>query len=339
MIVCSFLESQDILAKTGIMSAYRNHQHALAKSAIPFTVDPCEGYDVLHLHWIGPKSYYHFRQAKKRGKPVVLTAHSTAETSKGSVTFSELFNPLVKSYMRHLYDHVDLVIAPSPYTKRLLQRSGVRSRIEVVSNGIDRERFALLPGQAGQFRAQHGLDRFTVLSAGQVIPRKGVRDFLRVAEALPQYDFVWLGERLSPWKSFYPQMHRGVERAPRHVKFLGFVDGVERAYADCDLFFFPSYEENQPMALLESTAMGLPMVLRDIPAYEGWLDHGVHCLKGHSVETFVQHIQALAEDTALRQSHTRALLDLASQHTLEHVGQRFRALYTSLLKGTLCLNC
>jgi len=332
MIVCTFLESKEVLAKTGIMSAYRNHQRALAKAAIPFTDEPNDGYDVLHLHWIGPKSYYHFRQAKKMGKPVVVTAHSTAETSRGSVTFSELINPIVKSYMRHLYDNVDMMIAPSPYTKGLLRQSGVDSRIEVVSNGIDEHRFERDQIPLGQFRKDQGLDRFTILTVGQVIPRKGVNDFLEVAEALPQFDFVWLGERLSQWLTFYPQMHRAVENAPDHVKFLGFVDQVEAAYQDVDLFFFPSYEETQGMVVLESAAMGLPMVVRDIPAFSDWLTDGVHCLKSNNNEGFINHIKTMASDEAMRQRHADSLMDMASNHYLGSVGQQYRTIYAALLE-------
>ena len=333
MIVCTFLEAKDVLAKTGIMSAYRNHKRALAKMAIPFTDDPSDGYDVLHLHWIGPKSYYHFRQAKKLGKPVVVTAHSTAETSKGSVTFSELFNPLVRSYMRHLYDNVDLMIAPSPYTKMLLQETGISSRIEVVSNGVDDRRFCMQGVQQGEFRRKYGLNRFTILSVGQVIPRKGVNDFLEVADALPQFDFIWLGERLSPWLTFYPHMHRAVERAPDHVKFLGFVEGVESAYADADLFFFPSLAENQPLALLEASSMGLPMVLRNIPAYADWLLHGRHCFKADSIQEFVEYIRLLASDATLRRKHSQELLHLAHQHNVGFIGEQYQQLYTALLEG------
>lgn len=333
MIVCTFLESKEVLAKTGIMSAYRNHQRALAKAAIPFTDEPNDGYDVLHLHWIGPKSYYHFRQAKKKGKPVVVTAHSTAETSKGSVTFSELINPIVKSYMRHLYDNVDLMVAPSPYTKALLRRNGIGSRIDVISNGIDENRFSEENLRPGHFRKTQGLDdRFTVMSVGQVIPRKGVNDFLEVADALPDYNFIWLGERLSPLLSFYPQMHRAVEKAPDYVKFLGFIDRVEDAYTDVDLFFFPSYEENQPMVILETTAMGLPMVVRDIPSYQGWINHGEHCLKGNTNEEFIEYIQRMASDEALRQRHSEALLKQSQDHLLSNIGKQYQNVYTGLLE-------
>jgi len=333
MRICTYLESKEVLAKTGIMSAYHNQRRALAAAGLEATEDPNGAYDVLHLHWIGPNSYLHFRQAKRQGLPVVVTAHSTAETSKGSVTFSELINPLVKSYMRHLYDNVDLVVAPSPYTKALLQDQGVQVPIRVMSNGIDTGRFAPDPGARARFRQRFGLTRFTVLSVGQVIPRKGVIDFLDVAASLPEFDFVWLGERLSPWLSFYPQMHRRVERAPDHVTFPGFVERVEEAYAGADLFLFTSLEETQGMVVLEAAAMGLPIVLRDIPVFQDWLLHGDHCLKGRAVRELAAHIRTLAARPALRARMSERLVQLARSHRLDRLGNQYRDLYGALLEG------
>ncbi len=333
MRICTYLESKEVLAKTGIMSAYRNQRRALAAAGLEVTEDPTGSYDVLHLHWIGPKSYYHFRQAKRQGLPVVVTAHSTAETSKGSVTFSELINPLVKSYMRHLYDNVDLVVAPSPYTKASLQDQGINSPIRVVSNGIDAGRFSPDPDARARFRKRFGLSRFTVLSVGQIIPRKGVVDFLDVAESLPDFEFVWLGERLSPWLSFYPQMHRRVERAPDHVRFPGFVKCVEEAYAGADLFLFTSLEETQGMVVLEAAAMGLPMVIRDIPVFRDWLLHGEHCLKGYTAAELAAHIRTIAANPALRARMSERLVQLARSHRLDRLGDQYRDLYGALLEG------
>jgi 1,2-diacylglycerol-3-alpha-glucose alpha-1,2-glucosyltransferase len=124
-----------------------------------------------------------------------------------------------------------------------------------------------------------------------------------------------------------------VERAPRHENFWGFVDRVEAAYAGADLFFFPSYEENQPMAVLETVAMGLPMVLRDIPAYREWLIHDEHCLKANCNEVFIEYIQALASDETLRQRQSQTLRDLSKGHLLGHIGKQYRSLYASLLEG------
>lgn len=331
MKICTYLESKEMLTKTGIMSAYRNHQRALDAAELLYTEDPNDAYDVLHLHWIGPKSYYHLRRAKRTGMPVVITAHSTAGTCKGSVTFSELINPLIKSYLWHIYNQVDLVIAPSLYTKRLLQEQGITPPIQVISNGIDFHRLSPDPLARDRFRRKFGLTRCTVLSVGQVIPRKGVMDFLDVAECLPQFDFIWVGERLSPLLSFYPQMHRRVKRAPANVRFPGFFERVEEAYAGADIFFFPSQEETQGMVVFEAAAMQLPIVLRDIPIYQDSFVHGVHCLKGSHNDEFIQSIKRLATNEELRRGLGSESFRLAQSHRLNYISSQYTALYQTLL--------
>ena len=87
------------------------------------------------------------------------------------------------------------------------------------------------------------------------------------------------------------------------------------------------------MVILESAAMGLPMVLRDIPAYGDWLVHGKHCFKADSNQAFIDYIRLLAADDRLRRQHSFELLRLAHEHGLNSIGNQYRQLYTALLEG------
>ncbi len=321
-----------MLKRTGIMSAYRNHRQALDTAGLFYTEDPTDEHDVLHLHWIGPRSYYHLQQAKRAGKPVIITAHSTAGTCRGSVTLSEVINPIARAYLRHIYNSADLLIAPTPYTKSLLREQGVTTPMQVISNGVDVSRFSLNSLACECLRQKFGLSRFTVLSVGQVIPRKGVLDFLDVAESLPEFEFLWVGERLSPWLSFYPLMHYRVEHAPRNVRFLGFIEHIEEIYAAADVFFFPSYEETQGLVLLEAAAMGLPIVLRDIPIYHQGFVHGMNCLKGRTISEFIDSIKRLATSEELRRCLGSEALKLAHSHRLDQISNQYKVLYETLLE-------
>lgn len=321
-----------MLKRTGIMSAYRNHRQALDAAGLFYTEDPTDEHDVLHLHWIGPRSYYHLQQAKRSGKPVVITAHSTAGTCKGSVTLSELINPFAQAYLRHIYNKADLLIAPTPYTKSLLQGHGIKTLTKVISNGVDVSRFSPNLHARECFRQKFGLSDLIVLSVGQVIPRKGVLDFLDVAKSLPEFEFLWIGERLSPWLSFYPLMHYRIEHAPRNVHFLGFIEHIEEIYAAADIFFFPSYEETQGLVLLEAAAMGLPIVLRDIPIYQQGFIHGINCLKGHTIAEFIDAIKLLASSKELRRCLGSEALKLAYSHRLDQISNQYKVLYETLLE-------
>ena len=56
-----------------------------------------------------------------------------------------------------------------------------------------------------------------------------------------------------------------VRRCPDNVRFLNYVEDIVDAHCGCDVFFTPSFAENQGVALMESMAVGRPVVARDLP--------------------------------------------------------------------------
>ena len=74
----------------------------------------------------------------------------------------------------------------------------------------------------------------------------------------------------------------------------GYIAGdiIEGAFANADVFFFPTYEETEGIVVLEALASKCPLLIRDIPIYEEWLTHGVNCHKGKTNEEF----KALLDD-------------------------------------------
>ena len=59
-----------------------------------------------------------------------------------------------------------------------------------------------------------------------------------------------------------PEQQRLAERLGEHVTFLGWLEGEElaRAYADADLFLFPSATDTFGQVILEAQASALPVV-------------------------------------------------------------------------------
>jgi glycosyltransferase involved in cell wall biosynthesis len=159
-----------------------------------------------------------------------------------------------------------------------------------------------------------------------------VNDFIDVAKRLPQYDFVWFGKRWNKILNANPDMAKALDEMPSNVKLPGFVEDTASAFAAMDALFFPSFTENQPMTILESATLGLPLVVRDIPEYQGFLTHGVNSLKAQNVDEFAHHLQRVAEDHQLRERLSQEARALTDVHNLSHVGQRLKSLYTSLIQ-------
>jgi len=333
MKVCLYLEGEDWVAKSGFRTAFENHKRALESAGVTITLDPKDDYDLLHSHFFGPKTMFYVLQAKRKGIPAVCHAHSFGSHDfRDSFTLSNAVAPLYERYLRYLYSQADMVMTCSQFAKQVMQDGGINVPIEVVSNGMDAQGFKATPDQVEKYRAQIGVKQFAFYTAGNLIPRKGVIDFIEVAHRLPQYDFVWFGKRWNKICNANPEMARCLEDMPSNVYMPGFVDDTASAFSAMDGLFFPSYTENQPMTILESGTLGLPLIVRDIPEYKGFLTHGVNSLKGQNQEEFIQHLTRVAEDAEFRQRLQKGAKALTDIHDLPHVGKRLLALYGSLIE-------
>ncbi|MGQ9477946.1 MAG: glycosyltransferase family 4 protein [Candidatus Bipolaricaulia bacterium] len=338
MKVCLYLEFSGLplVRKSGFLTAFRNQGRALEAAGVEVVADPAGDYEILHLHSYGPRSFYYLKRARRLGRKVVIHAHSIGSYDlRDSFTLTNLIAPLYERLLHAFYSKGDAIFTPSARAKELLQGKGLRPPIEVVSNGVDVERLRPSPEKRDRYRRELGLSRFTVASAGNVIPRKGVMDFIAVSRLLPEYDFVWYGQRWNRLLAYHPKMEQMLMLAAKqpNLRFPGFARDIQGALSAADLFFFPSWGENQPMALLEAAACGLPLVVRDLPEYRDWLIERENCLKGQKVEEFAQKIKMVAEDRALRERLSSAAHRLAEEHSLERVGTRLIELYSALLEG------
>jgi 1,2-diacylglycerol-3-alpha-glucose alpha-1,2-glucosyltransferase len=332
MRVCVYLEAPDLVAKSGFKTAYEHHRKALQAVGVSVTDDPDSDYDILHLHFFGPKSLFYLKRAKRLKIPVVVHAHSIgAHDFADSFTLFNSIAPLYEKYLYYFYESSDAIFTCSRYARDQLLAQGITRPIYVVSNAVDRERFRFTEEGRRLYRERLGLKNFTVFCAGNVIPRKGVLDFLEVARRLPQMDFVWFGKIWPKLLTFYPEMHKALERRPPNVKLPGFVEDTPAAFSAGDLLFLPSFRENQPMVLLEAASLGRPLVVRDIPEYRGWLIDRVNARLGATVEEFVEIIAEIAQSPPEWQRLSQAACELAQASSLPVVGRQLKELYQQLL--------
>lgn len=332
MRVCLYLEGEEFVSKSGFKTAFENHKRALQQAGVEITHDPKDRYDLIHTHFFGPKTMYYVKLAKRKDIPAVCHAHSFgAHDFRDSFTLSNAVAPLYDRYLRYLYNQADMVMTCSAFAKSVMQESGVSVPIEVVSNGMDTQRFKPRPEGRGKHREALGLSRFTFFTAGNLIPRKGVVDFIETARRLPDYDFVWFGKRWNKICNANPDLARCLSDLPGNVYLPGFVTDTASAFSAMDALFFPSYTENQPMTILESATLGLPLIVRDIPEYQGFLTHGVNCFKAQTQPDFAALLARVAQEPALRARLSKGAAALTDVHDLTHVGQRLLALYRSLI--------
>lgn len=328
MKVCLYLELESLLSVSGIGSAVNNQRRSLELNGVEHTSDLDDDFDIIHINSIGLKSREVAKKMRRKGRKVIIHAHTTAEDFRDSYRFSNRVAPALKMYLRHYYHHADLVLCPSEYTKGVLQSYGVKTPIKVVSNGVDIEKFQYSPSKREVFRKDNALDGIVPFNVGHLFLRKGLTTFLEVARKSDNM-FVWVGRRYKKIED--PSVKDQIKSAPKNVLFLDYVEDIVSVYSGCDIFFFPSFCENQGIVILEAGATRRPIVVRDIETYEGWLSHGVNCLKASSDEEFLAHIRLLMEDEGLARRLAQNAFEMSRQHSLENVGAQLKKIYEELL--------
>lgn len=256
-----------------------------------------DSYDVVHINTIFPSDYRMAKRAKKEGKKVVYHAHSTKEDFQNSFTGSNLIAPLFKKWIMKCYRLGDIILTPTEYSKTLLKGYGIENPVYAISNGVDTSLFSKNILAREDFRKKYGLrqDDKVIMSVGLYFERKGILDFVELAEQMPEYKFIWFG--YTPDIQIPSKVRRAVHKSLTNLIFAGYVPKEEliNAYSSCDLFFFPSYEETEGIVVLEALSSEIPVLLRDIPVYENWLENRKDVYKGKTNKEFSSLIKDILE--------------------------------------------
>ena len=306
--------------------------------------NPIRDVDVVHCHLPGPASLALARLARRRGVPVVFHAHVTSEDFAGSFRGSTAAAPALRRYLRRAYSAADLVLCPSEYTKRRLEEYPIDAPVEPITNGVD---LASLEGHdrlRGEYRRRFDLSGTVVFTVGNVFARKGIGDFCRLAGELRDeptpaiapgdgdgYEFAWFGPYDTGLQAS-STVRRWLRSHPSNVTFTGWIDDNRGAFGAGAVYLFPTHEENQGIAALEAMACGKPVVMRDLPVFREYYEHGHDCLLCADRTEMREAIERLAGDPKLRQRLGANARETAREHGLDRVGKRLTGMYRELLE-------
>ncbi len=325
MRVCVYLEFRNILKNSGIYRAYENCIKMLRFK----NVEICnleDNYDIIHLHTIGLKSFEIARKAKKRGKIVVISAHTTPNDLKNSFYITDI-KYFTEKYLKIYYNLADAIIAPSNYCKRQLMKFGVNKKIYVLSNGIDFERFSFSEEKRviGRKFLKISNDKPLVFSVGIFIRRKGVEDFYKIAKTFKDVTFIWFGRILD--NILYLRLNR-----LKNFKIYGPVKEsiLPYIYSAGDIFLFPSYEENQGIATIEAAASKNALILRNLEVYKEWLSDEKNCLLANNLKEFKEHVRIVLEDEKLRRRLSHSAMNSAKKHDVKYLAEKLVNIYEEI---------
>ena len=337
MRVSHYFEGEGVVTG-GFAQSVNNQRTVLDRRGIDYTTDPSLDVDLLHLNNAGPRSIYYAKRARRRGIAVVFHTHNTAADFRDSFVFSNAIAKPLGPYLAYAYGLADHLICPSDHNREVIA-GYTDTPSTVISNGFDDGRFEGWddPDLRTEYLDRYDLEPPVVFMFGHVIKRKGLATFVETARELPEYDFVWFGY-LNPTggrfdKFLQPRETRKlVENSPENCTFTGYIEDPRGAPAAGDVFFWPSKNENEGMALLEAMHCGKPPVVRAIPTYE-WLEDDVDCRKCAADAEFRDAIATLCEDESERRRVGENAVATTERFTLDAVGDQLVTLYDELVSG------
>lgn len=271
--VAQISESEFTVQGHGVHTAFMELTNALKKRTdvqVATNKSAPQEVDITHMHTVGT---YALRRLLLDRSKKVISAHVVPASFVGSLVGAKLWLPFATLYLRWFYNRADLVLAVSDETKRELEKLGVKKPIEVVYNLVDTLRYRTTPADKKAARKTLGFSPsdWVVVGAGQVQPRKRVDDFVDAARKNPDMQFVWVGGMpFGRIAAEHGAMQKLMDSAPNNVRFTGVVDhtDVRAYYQAADVFWLPSEQETFGLVVVEAAAVGLPVLVRDIPDYK-----------------------------------------------------------------------
>ena len=283
--------NRSLTKKAGSINADLYEAHAVSGYGFPKAIRK-QGIDRPFIHTIHGVLADEYEQTKKNGY----------QTSRSRMA-NYFMHRLAKLEEQTAQD-AKLIVTISNYSLEKIQKHyGVeRSKVRIVPNGVDTEKFKPTETQAA--RRQLGLGNTPcVLFVGNLIPRKGLSFLLEAAKKIVKENrdtqFLIVGE--GPLKTPLTMSLESADLSG-NFKLLGNLkeDALPVIYNCADVFVLPSIQEGQGIVLLEAQAAGKPVVAFDVGGIDEAVRNGETGLlvkRGNSEELAEALLSLLADKT------------------------------------------
>ena len=245
-----------------------------------------EDFDVIHAH---SHCYFVTNLAALKRRlgeiPLAITNHGLYSQNAPE----KLFSLYLKTLGRWTFNQADVVFCYTDVDKERVRDLGVTSRIEVVPNGIDTERFTPEGPESDLIDAEGPVVLFVGRFAEGKRPWLAVEAFAAVLEEYPDAELYLCGDGALREDLEAQAAELGIGEA---VTFLGHVpyDEMPKVYRSGDVLVLPSRAEGVPRTVLEAIASGLEIVMSDLDQVTSELGSRGHIVADRADDSFAEEI-------------------------------------------------
>ncbi len=271
------------------------------------------------------------RYARKRGLPVLASAHTRFETYPRYYGLAFL-EPVLLAILRRFYRKCNAVVAPSDSFAQLLRRQRMNYDISIWSRGIDQD--VLNPESRDlAWRRGNGISDEDVVIGylGRIVMEKGLDIFAESIDRLRQrgvrHRILVVGD--GPARPWFEQ------RLPGAI-FTGFQMGPDlaRSVASMDILFNPSETEAFGNVTLEAMACSVPVVAAIATGSESILSDGLtgRLIRTGAIESFADALQQLIEQSDTRLAMGQAGLIEAKKYSWDRINSVVAHTYQRIIR-------
>lgn len=278
-------------------------------------------FDLIHIHSVNLP--YFFKMKRYKGRNIVYV-HFIPSRNDGSIRLPKLIGWIFNKYVNAFYKRASNLVVVNPcFIDPLLELGIAKEKITYVPNYVDSsEFFKKSDKEVLDMRKKYEIspDEFVVLGVGQIQTRKGIDDFIETAKLNPDMKFIWAGGfSFGRITHGYKKYKKIMQNPPKNVKFLGILDrkSMNDIYNISNCLFMPSYCELFPMAILEASRIGVPILLRDLDLYSPILFD--YYLKGKDPKSFSEELQKLEKDKDVFASYSSKSSNISKYYNKDNI--------------------
>ena len=289
---------------------------------------------VTHLASLVGRSW--LALARDRDLVLYYPPGSTLMPVLRDVIFLSLVRPMARATVLHFHaGGVSQFVETRGWLRRLTRRAlgGAEAAIHLMPSATPDGQYF---GARAVFNVPNGADvprvpreraddgALRLLFVGLHTESKGVRLVIRAVDALRRRGVPCEAHLVGEWcDAAEERACKGLVRKLElsdHVTFRGRLDGQAKwqAYADADLFFFPTFYEAElmPLVIIEAMAQGLPVVASRWRCIPDVVDDGVtgHLFAPRDLAAAVDQLARLHKDQGHRQTLGQAARARYKQH-------------------------
>ena len=211
-------------------------------------------------------------------KKHIVSTHALYDNSPDSLT---------AKLTSFILNRTDLVLAQSTHSKNQLIKWGVKeTKIALYRYWVDPEKF--------NNKLSKLSSKFKVIFVSRLIPKKGTRIVVKLAQKIPNIEFIIIGS--GPEAEYISR-----QKLP-NINFLGKINNKDliNYYSTANVFIQPAlYQEGFTRTIMEAVACGLPVIASNIGTIPEIVDNSVSILVKPTVANFKSAIIKLSKDKKL----------------------------------------